>query len=105
MGMVGISFGHIAKNKNTVFLETSIMEKVVSFKSDSHNTLHLGAPPIPREHGAWVILYAPLLIGLAAAWPPPALPARALAASSPETPSRATLDDVRPSRSMLKELT
>jgi hypothetical protein len=33
-----------------------------------------GAPPIPHEHGAWVILYAPFLIGLAAAWPPPALP-------------------------------
>jgi hypothetical protein len=38
----------------------------------------LGAPPIPHEHGAWVILYAPFLIGLAAAWPPPALPAALL---------------------------
>ncbi|MEO6907403.1 MAG: YwiC-like family protein, partial [Abditibacteriaceae bacterium] len=54
------------------------MDKVVSFKSDSQNTLHLGAPPIPREHGAWVILYAPFLIGLAAAWPPPVLPATLL---------------------------
>jgi hypothetical protein len=34
----------------------------------------LGAPPIPHEHGAWVILYAPFLIGLTVLWPPPALP-------------------------------
>lgn len=54
------------------------MEKVVSFKSASQNTLRLGTPPIPREHGAWVILYAPFFIGLAAVWPPPALPAALL---------------------------
>jgi len=34
-------------------------------------------PPIPREHGAWVMLYAPLVIGLAVArpfaWAPAAL--------------------------------
>jgi hypothetical protein len=27
----------------------------------------IGRPPIPHEHGAWVILYAPLLIGFGAA--------------------------------------
>lgn len=31
--------------------------------------LRLGRPPIPHEHGAWVILYAPLLIALAATPP------------------------------------
>lgn len=51
----------------------TIMEKVISYKSASQNTFRMGAPLIPREHGAWVILYAPLLIGLAAAWPSPAL--------------------------------
>lgn len=34
-----------------------------------------GAPPIPREHGAWVMLYAPLLIGLAGVQPFQAVPA------------------------------
>jgi|SRR5579884_1595026 len=29
--------------------------------------LRVGPPPIPHEHGAWVILYAPLLIALATA--------------------------------------
>lgn len=36
------------------------------------------APPIPHEHGAWVILYAPFVVGLAAVWPPPALEAALL---------------------------
>src|SRR5581483_11988835 len=31
--------------------------------------LRLGRPPIPHEHGAWVILYAPLFIALAATPP------------------------------------
>ncbi len=30
----------------------------------------LGSPPIPREHGAWVILYAPMVLGFAAAGKP-----------------------------------
>jgi hypothetical protein len=30
----------------------------------------IGRPPIPHEHGAWVILYAPIVIALAAAPPP-----------------------------------
>lgn len=25
----------------------------------------IGRPPVPREHGAWIILYAPLLVGFA----------------------------------------
>ncbi len=29
--------------------------------------LKVGAPPLPHEHGAWVMLYAPLVIGLAVA--------------------------------------
>lgn len=32
----------------------------------------LWPPPVPREHGAWAMLYAPLLLGLLAA-PPPAI--------------------------------
>ncbi len=27
----------------------------------------IGRPPVPREHGAWIILYAPLLLGFASA--------------------------------------
>lgn len=29
----------------------------------------IGRPPLPHEHGAWVILYAPALITMAALWP------------------------------------
>ncbi len=29
-------------------------------------------PPLPHEHGAWAMLAIPLLLGLAAAWPPAA---------------------------------
>lgn len=32
----------------------------------------IGAPPVPHEHGAWVMLYAPIVI-VAAAFPPPRL--------------------------------
>jgi hypothetical protein len=42
--------------------KTSAANAVVS-------SLRLGRPPIPHEHGAWVILYAPLLIALAATPP------------------------------------
>jgi hypothetical protein len=34
----------------------------------------LGAPPLPHEHGAWVMLYAPMILAVAALWPAPALP-------------------------------
>lgn len=36
---------------------------------------HIGPPPLPHEHGAWVILYAPLVITLAALAPVPITPA------------------------------
>lgn len=29
--------------------------------------ISIGAPPVPHEHGAWVILYAPLVLGFASA--------------------------------------
>jgi hypothetical protein len=32
--------------------------------SDQEKNMRIGAPPIPREHGAWVILFAPLWIAL-----------------------------------------
>jgi hypothetical protein len=32
----------------------------------------LTPPPLPHEHGAWAMLALPLVIGLAAAWPPAA---------------------------------
>ena len=32
----------------------------------------LTPPPLPHEHGAWAMLAIPLLLGLAAAWPPAA---------------------------------
>jgi hypothetical protein len=32
----------------------------------------LGPPPLPHEHGAWAMLAIPLLLGLAASWPPAA---------------------------------
>ncbi|HLV80153.1 MAG TPA: YwiC-like family protein [Chthonomonadaceae bacterium] len=35
--------------------------------ASSSPRLRVGPPPVPREHGAWVILYAPLLIALATA--------------------------------------
>ena len=35
----------------------------------------IGAPPIPHEHGAWMMLYAPLAIGLIAFRPVPLWPA------------------------------
>lgn len=35
----------------------------------------IGAPPIPHEHGAWMMLYAPLVIGLIAFRPVPLWPA------------------------------
>lgn len=38
----------------------------------------LGRPPIPREHGAWVMLYVPLAIGLAGVTPFQAAPAALL---------------------------
>jgi hypothetical protein len=31
--------------------------------------MRLGSPPIPREHGAWVMLYVPFAVGSIAAWP------------------------------------
>jgi hypothetical protein len=34
----------------------------------------IGAPPLPHEHGAWVMLYAPMILAAAALWPAPALP-------------------------------
>ena len=34
--------------------------------------MKVGRPPIPHEHGAWVVLYAPVAIGLAAAGRVPA---------------------------------
>lgn len=57
------------------------MEKVIASKRDQQNTIHSGATSIPREYGVWVMLYAPFLIGLATAWPPPALPAAFLFAA------------------------
>ena len=30
----------------------------------------LAPPPLPREHGAWAMLAIPLVLGMAAAWPP-----------------------------------
>ena len=39
-------------------------------------------PPIPREHGAWVMLLAPLVLGLAAAGNAPLLPSVLLASVS-----------------------
>jgi YwiC-like protein len=32
----------------------------------------LAPPPLPHEHGAWAMLAIPLLLGMAAAWPPAA---------------------------------
>jgi hypothetical protein len=32
----------------------------------------LAPPPLPHEHGAWMMLAIPLLLGMAAAWPPSA---------------------------------
>ena len=43
-----------------------------------HPVRPLGAPPLPREHGAWVMLLAPLGAGLVAAGPVSPLPAVAL---------------------------
>ncbi len=40
------------------------------------------APPVPREHGAWVMLSAPLVLGLAAAGSAPLLPTTLLAVVS-----------------------
>ena len=42
----------------------------------------LGAPPVPREHGAWVMLVAPLAAGLVAAGPVEPLAATALVAAA-----------------------
>src|SRR5260221_355224 len=53
------------------------MESATLQQSDVHpvaNRLAIGRPPIPHEHGAWVILYAPILLGFAAAGAVPALP-------------------------------
>lgn len=43
--------------------------------------IRLGRMPIPHEHGAWVILYAPLVVGFVAARALPVVPALLLVAA------------------------
>src|SRR5690349_19282818 len=40
--------------------------------SNNRTAPQVGRPPLPQEHGAWVMLYVPLLIGFAVAgeWTP-----------------------------------
>ena len=41
-----------------------------------------GPPPLPREHGAWAMLYLPLVLGVIVAWPVPLVPGSLLVAST-----------------------
>jgi len=51
---------------NDVLFSERAMESSLT-TTQTPERLMIGRPPIPREHGAWVILYAPLVIGLAVA--------------------------------------
>lgn len=52
-------------------MATGENERVVDTKATRAAPLRLaaGRPPLPREHGAWLILYLPIVPGLVLAWP------------------------------------
>lgn len=41
------------------------MEETKAMEGNQAERFHIGKPPIPREHGAWAILFTGLLIGVA----------------------------------------